>query len=105
MNKTRQQAIVLFRKIRLSFWKSEINEKQFIDLTSKMLLSFLPKPKLAKSSAEKIVAFNLKHLPKINNPQNATANQRSLAYTLNERKGIKILCVSQTAELDNFLEG
>jgi len=105
MSNIREEAIILFREIRLSFWKSEITEQQYIEKTRDMLLSFLPKPELAQDAAKKIVALNLKYLPTIEDPENATAQQRSSAFYGKEQKRIKVLCAYQTAELDRFMEG
>ena len=105
MSNIREEAIILFREIRLSFWKSEITEQQYIEKTRDMLVSFLPEPTLARVAAEKAVAINLQHLPKIENPQEATAHQKTMMYAMHERQSMRLICAAQKAALDHFLEG
>jgi len=105
MSNIREEAIILFREIRLLFWKSEITEQQFVDDTCTMLVSFVPKPQEARIAAQEALDLNLKHLPMIENPQNAGPHQRTVAYAVSERRAIRVLCAAQKAVLDDFLGG
>ena len=105
MSNIREEAIILFREIRLSFWKSEITEREFVNRTCKMLVSFLSKPQEARRAAEAVLVLNQKHLPEIENPLNAKPHQRTSAYAPHEHEAIRLLCVTQKAVLDHYLGG